>query len=76
MLYKNDGKVYLKVSEKFVEVDVKRSRNGEYDIIPKKKTIEVYGNENKFFEITLEEAYSILNKSSKILSLDDEKIEK
>lgn len=76
MLYKNDGKIYIKVSEKFIEVDVKKSKNDEYDVIAKDKSIEAYGNENKFSEVTLEQAYEILNKNSKKLSLDDENLDK
>jgi hypothetical protein len=76
MLYKNSGKVYLKVSQKFVEVDVKKDKNNNYNVIPKNKKIEVYGNEDDFSEITLKEAYDVMNKSNKILSLDDEKLEK
>ena len=76
MLYKNDGKIYIKVSEKFIEVDVRKSKNGEYDVIAKDKSIEAYGNKNKFSEVTLEQAYEILNKNSKKLSLDDENLDK
>lgn len=76
MLYKNNGKVYIKVSEKFIEVDIKKSKNGEYDVIAKNKEIESYGNADKFTQITLEQAYELLNKSSKMLSIDDEKLDK
>ena len=73
MLYKNNGKVYIKVSEKFIEVDVKKDKNGEYDVIAKDKVIEAYGNEDKFIQTNVEEAYEILNKGNKLF---DEKIEK
>lgn len=76
MLYKNNGKVYIKVSEKFIQVDVKKSKSGEYDVIAKDEKIEVYGNEDKFILVTLEQAYEMLNKSSKKLSIDDESLEK
>ena len=72
MLYINNNKIYLKVSEKFIEVQVKKDKKDEYTVIPNEKNIiEVYGNEDKFVPISLEEAYKSSNKSK--LSLDDEK---
>lgn len=70
MLYINNNKIYLKVAEKFIEVEVKKDKKDEYTVIPdEKNVIEVYGQEDKFLPISLEEAYKISNKSK--LSLDE-----
>lgn len=72
MLYKYDGKIYLKVSGKFVEVNIKKDKKG-YTVIPEKyKRIEAYGNENKFIEISIDKAYEISNKSNSDFELKDE----
>lgn len=60
MLYINekDQKIYLKVGEKFVEVNIIKNKK-DYTVLPTKNKIEAYGNEGKFKSISLEEAYKI-----------------
>lgn len=61
MLYEKDRKIYVKVSGKFVEVTVKKDKNG-YDVTPIKdsKKIEEYGNQDKFTEISIDKAYAMI----------------
>lgn len=77
MLYKYNGKIYLKVSGKFVEVTIKKDKKNGYTVIPEKsKRIEAYGNESKFIEISIDKAYEMLNKSSNYdLKLKDDELE-
>lgn len=77
MLYKYNGKIYLKVSGKFVEVNIKKDKKNEYTVTPEKsKRIEAYGNESKFIEISIDKAYEMLNKSSNYdLKLKEDELE-
>lgn len=65
MLYKNNGKIYIKVSNKYKEVSVLKEGNNNYNVKAKANVepIEIYGSKG-FEEITLQNAYEILNKPS------------
>lgn len=72
MLYKNKNKIFVRVSERFVEVTIKKDENG-YTVTPTKNKIEAYGKEQEFKPISIDKAYEELNKSkfsssSKLLS--------
>lgn len=67
MIYKNKDKIYIKVSENFVEVSVKKDKNG-YTVIPTKNKIEAYKREKDFNVISLEKAYEMQSKEDKLLS--------
>lgn len=75
MLYKNNGKIYLRVSEFFIEVDIKRDKN-DFTVIPKKSNkISVYGNQDKFVQISIEKAYEIINKKKSEYKLNNENLD-
>ena len=70
MLFEYKGKIYIRVANKYIEVQVTRDAKGEYTVKPtdKKEYAEKMKNVNN---VTLEMAYKIAN--SKIMSDDAEK---
>lgn len=66
MLYLYNGKIFVRpVTNKIVEVDIKKELNGSYDVKPTKNII-VRDDLNKVLtSIALEKAYEVLHKDSK-----------
>lgn len=74
MLYTRNKKIYVKVSEKFIPVNIKKDKNGEYDVVPTNdEKIEAYGNSNTFSEISIDEAYEMI--AEKDFGLRNKKLE-
>lgn len=66
MLYLYNGKVYVRpVTNKIVEVDIKKEINGDYDVKPTKNVIVRDDLDKVLTSIALEKAYEVLHKSSK-----------
>ena len=80
MLYTRNKKIYVKVSEKFIPVNIKKDKNGEYNVVTTDdEVIEAYGNADTFSEISIDEAYEMLaekNFGLRNKKLDDEKLRK
>lgn len=66
MLYSYNGKVYVRpVTNKIVEVDIKKEINGDYDVKPTKNIIVRDDLDKVLTSIALEKAYDVLHKNSK-----------
>lgn len=66
MLYLYNGKVYVRpVTNKIVEVDIKKELNGNYDVQPTKNVIVRDDLDKVLTSIALEKAYDVLHKNSK-----------
>lgn len=66
MLYLYNGKVYVRpVTNKIVEVDIKKEINGDYDVKPTKNVIVRDDLDKVLTSIALEKAYDVLHKNSK-----------
>lgn len=64
MLYLYNGKIYVRpVTNKIVEVDIKKEFNGEYNVIPTKNIIVGDNFDGKITSISLENAYKKIHKS-------------
>ena len=76
MLYTDNKEIYIKVSGYFIKVDVKKDKQDEYNIIPDTtKQIEMYGNEDKFYPVSVDKAYEILSTKNKFRYKLEEKLE-
>lgn len=69
MLYEYKGKFYIKVSNRYYEVSVKKQSNGTFDVVPNKNKeyIENLERNTGYSYITLQEAYKKANKISDTL---------
>ncbi len=66
MLYLYNGKVYVRpVTNKIVEVEIKKELNGSYDVKPTKNIIVKDNFDSELTSIALEKAYEVLHKNSK-----------
>lgn len=67
MLYEYKGKIYVKVGNKYIQVNVTRKANGEYDVkaTDKKEYVEKMPNAST---IPLEKAYELNKKGSNMQS--------
>lgn len=68
MLYEYNNKYYIRVSNKYVEVNIKKKTDGTFDIIPTKNKEYVEKMPN-VISVTVEQAYKKSNKN--IESLKD-----